>query len=138
MTKALHALKPLFCTFVHKNFSSCRLKFPVKNCRLMYGKSKTNDQRNRAQVRPPKFVSRALQSFAVKLKFTIPSFFFQNSYLPKNYLTLDSHTNTVISHAVVYLSRWFPNWDKAYTKLHVLHLLPLICWITLSPLIVAK
>ena len=34
-----------------------------------------------------------------------------------NYSTLDSHTNTVISHAVAYLSRWLQNLEKAYSKL---------------------
>ena len=39
----LHALDPpykIFYTFVCKNFSSCRLQFPGKNCYQIYGKSK--------------------------------------------------------------------------------------------------
>ena len=39
----LHALEPLFkifYTFVSKKFSSCQLKFPGKNCRQLYEKSK--------------------------------------------------------------------------------------------------
>ena len=39
----LHVLEPLFKMFnifVCKNVSSCRLKFPGKNCRQIYGKSK--------------------------------------------------------------------------------------------------
>ena len=34
------------------------------------------------------------------------SFFFSEQPLYANYLTLDSHINTVISHAVAYWSRW--------------------------------
>ena len=39
----LHVLEQLFKiyrTFVYKNFSSCRLTFPGKNCRQIYGNSK--------------------------------------------------------------------------------------------------
>ena len=44
--QALEQLFKIFDTFVCKNFSSCRLKFPGKNCRQIYGKSKASVWRN--------------------------------------------------------------------------------------------
>ena len=52
-----------------------------------------------------------VQTFVVKLEFTIPVFFFSAEQpFNENYSTLDfpTHTNTVISHAVAYPSRWLP------------------------------
>ena len=49
----LNVLEPLFkifYTFVCKNCFSCRLKFPGKNCRQIYGKSKASIWRNLSTV----------------------------------------------------------------------------------------
>ena len=62
----LQALEPLFkifYTFVCKNFSSCRLKFPEKNCGQIYGKSKASVWRNLSTVTAPKNLS--VKSFAM-------------------------------------------------------------------------
>ena len=39
-----------------------------------------------------------------------------------NYLTLDSHTNTVISHALAFLSRWLPKpWQGLWKRFEAKH-----------------
>ena len=52
-------------------------------------------------VTPLNFFSRILRSEALVYK----SYFFQRSPFYRNYSTLDSHTNTVISHTFAYSSR---------------------------------
>ena len=44
----------------------------------------------------------------MKLKFTIHVFFLNRQLFSGNYLTLDYHADTAISHAVAYSSRWLP------------------------------
>ena len=66
----LHVLEPLFkifYTFVGKNFSSCRLKFPGKNCRHIYRKSKASVSRNLSTVTAPQNL--LVKSLAVQLQF---------------------------------------------------------------------
>ena len=59
------------------------------------------------QLRPPKFVSKILCCVAL-LNIDLQFIFILEQLFYENYSTLDSHTNTVISHAVVYSSRWLP------------------------------
>ena len=72
---------------VHKNFSSCRLKFPMKNCRQMSGKSKASDRTNLGTSAAPLIVSTILCS----VKFTILYLFSEQPFY-ENHPTLDSHT----------------------------------------------
>ena len=53
--------KNTFYTFFCKIFSSWRLKFPGKNCRQIYGKSKASFCRNLSTITAPKFVSKILR-----------------------------------------------------------------------------
>ena len=55
-----------------------------------------------AHVTPSIFFNRFLRSEALVYN----SFFFSEQPFYGNYLTLDSHANTVISHAFAYSSRW--------------------------------
>ena len=48
--QAVEPLLKIFYTFFCKNFSSYRLKFPGKNCRQIYGKSKESVWRNLSTV----------------------------------------------------------------------------------------
>ena len=89
----LHALERLFF-FVCKNFSSFRLKYPGKNCRQIHRKSNTSVWRKLSTVTAPKILC---CSFSLQLIFFSEQPFYANYY---------SHTNTVISHAVAYSSRW--------------------------------
>ena len=86
------ALEPLFkifficLTFLWQNFSFCRLKFP--------GKITEKFMEIKAQVPVAhEFVSRTLCSVALILE----------QPLYENYSTLDSHTNTVIFHALLHV-----------------------------------
>ena len=45
-------------------------------------------------------------------------FLFQNSRFTEKLFDIDSHTNTVISHADAHSSRWLPNRDKVSYKVH--------------------
>ena len=66
----LHVLEPLlkiFYTFVGENFSSCRLKFPGKNCRHIYRKSKASVSRNLTTVTAPQNL--LVKSLTVQLQF---------------------------------------------------------------------
>ena len=60
----LHVLESLFLFFIDLSViisSTCRLKFPGKKCRQIYGKSKASVWSNLSTViRPPKFVSKIL------------------------------------------------------------------------------
>ena len=109
----LHALVPLFkifYTFVSKNFSSCRLKFPGKNCRQIYGKSKASVWRNLSTATAPK-------QNPLLCSFSLHFIFFSEQPFYGNQSTLDSHTNTVISHAVAFSSRWLPKpWQGLLQK----------------------
>ena len=80
--------------------SFCRLKFPGKNCRQIYRKSKASVWRNLSTG----FVSRILCCVALIYK----SLFFREQPFYENYWTLDSHSNTVIFHAVDCSSKWLP------------------------------
>ena len=73
-----------------------------ENYRQIYGKSKTASGEIQAQVRPQTFFTTdpLLCSFSLQLTF------FSEQPFYGNYLTLDSHTNTVISHTFAYSSRW--------------------------------
>ena len=79
----LNVLEPLFkifYTFVCKNCFSCRLKFPGKNCRQIYGKSKASIWRNLSTVTAAtKIVSRILCCVALVYNSYIYIFFFQKS-----------------------------------------------------------
>ena len=61
--QALEQLFKIFDTFVGKNFSPCRLKFPGKNCRQIYGQSKASFLENfKHSNGPPNLL---VKSFAV-------------------------------------------------------------------------
>ena len=77
-----------------------------------------------AHVTPSIFFSKILRSEALVYN----SYFFSEQLFYGNYLTLDSHTNTVISHAFAYSSRWrqtFAVWqplkETVAPKLSCLH-----------------
>ena len=87
----LQALGPLLkfrYTFVSKNLSSCRLEFPGKNCRQIYGNLE-------------KFKHSPLLC-TLSLQFI----FFSEQPFYGNCSTLDSQANTVTSHAFAYSLRW--------------------------------
>ena len=60
----LHALESLFYFLIGLSVmisSTCRLRFPGKKCKQIYGKSKASVWGNLSTViRPPKFVSKIL------------------------------------------------------------------------------
>ena len=73
----LHALAPLlkiFHTLACKTFSSCRLKFPGKNCRHIYGKSEASVWRNLTPVTASKICKKNPLLCSFSLQFV----FFQN------------------------------------------------------------
>ena len=55
-----------------------------------------------AQVRPTNF----LGPYPLLGSFSLQLIFFSEQPVYGNYSTLDSHTNTVISHAFAYSSKW--------------------------------
>ena len=91
--RALEPLLKIFYTFASKN---------VPGKRQMYGKSKPSVWRNLSTVTVPKicYYNPLLCSFSLQF------IFFSEQALYENYSTSDSHTNTVISHAFAYSSRW--------------------------------
>ena len=101
----LQALEPLFkilYTFVCKKLSSCRLKFPGKNCRQIYGKSKASIWRSLGTVTDPKFVSKILCCVALAYK----SYFqFRTAILRKLFDIRFSYKHCNF-HAFAYSSRW--------------------------------
>ena len=88
----LEDLEALFKFFLHLSVS------PGKNYRQIYGKSKASHWRNLSTGTPPKFSSTILCFVAL----VYDSYYFQNSH----FWTIDSQTNTVISHTFAYSSRW--------------------------------
>ena len=98
--KALPALEPpfkIFYTFVCKNISSCCLKFPGKNCRWIYEKTRASDWRNLSTVPAPKICF-----FPLLCSFSLQFVFFSEQPFYGNNSTLDSHISTVISHMAAY------------------------------------
>ena len=102
MQHAPELLFIIFYTFVCKKLSSCRLKFLGKIAGKYVGNIKQASGKTKAKVRAPKFVSRILYCVALV---TIHFFFSEQSFYG-SYMTLHSHTITVISHALAYSSRW--------------------------------
>ena len=83
----IRKLNPKTILMFHSSISKFTTCFPIE-----------------AQLEPQKFVSRILCCTALVYN----SFFFSEQPFYGNYLTLDSHTNKVIFHAVSYSSRWLP------------------------------
>ena len=90
----LHALVPLFeilYTHVCKNFSSCGLKFPGKNCRQIYGNQKQACGGIEAQLPLPKVVRKILCCVAL----VYISYFSQNSRFTEIIITITQFLNLI-------------------------------------------
>ena len=87
---ALEDLEPLFLNFLY----ICLQESPRNNYRKIYGKSKASLSRNLSTGTPPKFFYYNLLLCSFSPQFI---FFFSEQPFNRNYSTLDSHTNTVIS-----------------------------------------
>ena len=91
-----------------------------ENYRQMYGKSKASLWRNLSTGAPPNF----FKDNPLSCSFSLQLIFFGGQPFYGNYSTLDSHTNTVISHTFAYSSRWrrkpwqgllnYNNWIKIF------------------------
>ena len=133
----LHVLEPLFqmfYTFVCKNFSSCQLKFPRnnKNCRKNIWKiSNKHLEKFKYNYCHQNLL---VKSIAVQLQYTIHNYFFQNTRFYGSYSTLDYHTNTVISQAVPYSSRWLPKPRQGLFWAHKNNYVTFLCPLTMTNL----
>ena len=95
---------------MHQKTQNHFLKFSIhlsvrksrENYRQIYGKSKASLWRNLSTGTPPNF----FQDNPLLCSFSLQLIFFSEQPFYGNYSTLDSHTNTVISHAFAYSSRW--------------------------------
>ena len=104
----LNVVEPLFkifYTFVCKNCFSCRLKFPGKNCRQIYGKSKASIWRNLSTVTAATKICQQnplLRSFSLQYIYIyIYIFFFRKAVLRK-LSTLDPRTNCNFSRGCLF------------------------------------
>ena len=97
MLEDLETLFWIFYTFVCKKLS------PGKSYWQKNGKSKAGLWRNLSSGTPPKVFSTILCFVALVYKLVI---FFSEQPFYGNSSTLDSHTNTVISHTFAHSSRW--------------------------------
>ena len=98
--RALHALEdlePLFKFPIHLSVGKSREIY-----RQTYGKSKASLWRNLSTGTPPKF----FRTFLCFVALLYNWYFFSEQPFYGNHSTLDSHTNTVISHTFAYSSRW--------------------------------
>ena len=95
--RSLEDLEPLFKFRIHLSVRKSR-----ENYRQIYGKCKASLWRNLSTDTPPKFFLDNL----LHCSFSLQLIFFSEQPFYGNYPTLDSHTNTVISHAFAYSSRW--------------------------------
>ena len=91
----LEGLEPLFKFSIHLSVRKSRENIQTDIWKAsLWGNLSTDT--------PPKFFSKILCFLASVYNF----FFFYKKPLCGNYSTLDSHTNTVVSHAFAYSSRW--------------------------------
>ena len=97
---ALEVLEPLF-----KIFYTFVCKKSGEKYRQIYEKSKESLWRNLSTGTPPNFF-RTILCFVALVAFSLQLIFFSEQPFYRNYSTLDSHTNTVISPTFAYSSIW--------------------------------